>query len=424
MNLFRKLIPTSMSLIMIISALIVFTITCSIEGNAASVVEEGDAGALHYVIDSDDVLTITGSGEMTESTWNTVKNQPLIKRVIIEEGVTSIMANAFKECYKMQEIRIPNTVQSIGVGAFYDCVSLKKITLPNTIKNIERTTFMGCTNLERINMPESIESIGGCAFTGCKSLKTLYIPISVTSIPNTGSEGSFMNCSPNMVLYCGAWKKPGGWNNNWNIYNYGSGFYQYLTVEYDVTPEQYFSLTHVHIYGDWTVTKKATCSEDGSRYKECEECEDRITETISKKGHAYNAWNTTKKATELAAGQKSRTCSRCGNKQMATIAQLKPSLPAIVVTNPTAAKKAATIKWKKVSKANQKRIASIQIQYSMDKSFKKGVKTTTAKKTAASKTITKLTSKKMYYVRVRAYKKDSKGVHISKWSAVKVVRAK
>ena len=103
---------------------------------------------------------------------------------------------------------------------------------------------------------------------------------------------------------------------------------------------------------------------------------------------------------------------------------LKPTLPAVKISKATAAKKAATVKWKKVSKANQKKIAKIQIQYSTDKTFKKGVKTVTAKKSAASKKISKLKSKKTYYFRVRAYKKSGGKVHVSKWSAVKKAKVK
>ncbi len=140
--------------------------------------------------------------------------------------------------------------------------------------------------------------------------------------------------------------------------------------------------------------------------------------------HIFDGWKTVVAATEVSTGKQSHECAGCGITETRVTAQLKPTLPAISISKPKAAKKAATIKWKKVSKANQKKIASIQIQYSLDKNFKTGVKTITAKKTAASKKITKLTSKKTYYVRIRAYKKDAKGVHVSKWSAVKSVKAK
>ena len=99
-------------------------------------------------------------------------------------------------------------------------------------------------------------------------------------------------------------------------------------------------------------------------------------------------------------------------------------LPAIKILAPKASKKAATFRWKKVSKKNRKKIAGIQIQYSLDKTFKTGVKTVTAKKTATSKKIKKLKSKKRYYVRVRAYKKVGNVMHVSKWSAKKSVKVR
>ena len=42
---------------------------------------------------------------------------------------------------------------------------------------------------------------------------------------------------------------------------------------------------HEHTYGDWVVTKEATCTEAGSREKVCGVCGDKVTETIAAKGH-------------------------------------------------------------------------------------------------------------------------------------------
>ncbi len=73
------------------------------------------------------------------------------------------------------------------------------------------------------------------------------------------------------------------------------------------------------------------------------------------------------------------------------------------------------IKWKKLSKKDQKKIQKIQIQYSTDKTFKTGVKTKWAKKTKSSYTIKGLKKNTKYYVRIRAYKKDGNTVYVSKW---------
>ena len=82
------------------------------------------------------------------------------------------------------------------------------------------------------------------------------------------------------------------------------------------------------------------------------------------------------------------------------------------------------VRWKKLSKANQKKTAKIEVQYSTDKRFRNGVRTVSAKKTASSKNIKKLKSGKTYYLRVRAIRQDGSVLHVSGWSAGKKVRVK
>ena len=141
-------------------------------------------------------------------------------------------------------------------------------------------------------------------------------------------------------------------------------------------------------------------------------------------GHSYGAWTTTAAASEIASGMQSRTCTVCGHSETQTIAQLAPTLPAVKISKAKAARKSATIKWKKVSKKNLKKIKKVEIQYSMDKSFQTGVKTKYVKAKKTSVKIKKLESKKKYYVRLRAYTAAGGAVHVSKWSKVKTIKAK
>lgn len=82
----------------------------------------------------------------------------------------------------------------------------------------------------------------------------------------------------------------------------------------------------------------------------------------------------------------------------------------------TAGKGKVTVKFGKVSGAS-----GYQIQYSTNKSFKKNNKTVSVSKKASSKTISKLTSKKTYYVRIRAYRTVNNKKVWSSYSAVKNV---
>ena len=90
-------------------------------------------------------------------------------------------------------------------------------------------------------------------------------------------------------------------------------------------------------------------------------------------------------------------------------------LPSVKITKPVASKGAVTVKWKKVSKKNQKKIQGIEIQISTDSQFQNIVKSVTAGKKKTSKKIKGLKSKTKYWVRIRAYKNAPDGKHVSAW---------
>ena len=81
------------------------------------------------------------------------------------------------------------------------------------------------------------------------------------------------------------------------------------------------------------------------------------------------------------------------------------------------AKKKITVTWKKNTS-----VTGYQIQYSTDKGFASGVKTKTVNKFKTTKvTIAGLTKGKIYYVRIRTYKKIGKVKYYSAWSKAKRV---
>ena len=70
-----------------------------------------------------------------------------IKEIIIENGATSIGANAFNGCSEINKITLSNSLQSIGGNAFSGCASIKDVTLPASVKTIGENAFAGCTKL-------------------------------------------------------------------------------------------------------------------------------------------------------------------------------------------------------------------------------------------------------------------------------------
>ena len=142
-------------------------------------------------------------------------------------------------------------------------------------------------------------------------------------------------------------------------------------------------------------------------------------------GHRWDGGTVTVPAAEGAEGVLTYTCTGCGATRTAVIPAIvyPTDLPAVKISKPKAGKKKVTVKWKKVSKKNKKKIQGIEIQVATDPGFTDIVKTTTGSKKKTSKAIKGLKSKTTYYVRIRAYKNAADGKHVSYWKT-KTVRIK
>ena len=148
---------------------------------------------------------------VTSIAANAFKNCTGLTSVSIPESITSIGSDAFKNCTSLTTVTIPEGVTTIGSSAFSGCTSLTKVTInSNTIASNTYTSssnfktifgsqvteyvlgenvtaigsyaFYGCTGLTSVAIPENVTEIGSYAFLGCTGLTSVAIPENVTKI--------------------------------------------------------------------------------------------------------------------------------------------------------------------------------------------------------------------------------------------------
>jgi|GEM_PF-954489 len=153
---------------------------------------------LHWVLKTDGTMYIFGTGEMYNYAgkgnpdWHMFVTS--IKKVIIEEGATTIGDYAFQDkATTLTQVTIPDSVTSIGDYAFSYCGVLESVNFGENsqLRTIGVNAFAGCSALTDFEIPDSVETIGQCAFQGCSALTGITFPDSLTTIV----YGTFAECT-------------------------------------------------------------------------------------------------------------------------------------------------------------------------------------------------------------------------------------
>ena len=76
---------------------------------------------------------------------------------------------------------------------------------------------------------------------------------------------------------------------------------------------------HEHEYGEWMISKPATCTEDGIEERTCIDCNATETRAISATGHSFEEWNIVTEATCIEDGLQEHSCLVCGVTETETI---------------------------------------------------------------------------------------------------------
>ncbi len=183
-----------------------------------------------------------------------------LENIRIPKSVTSIGAFAFIGCSKLETICIPKSVTSIGMAAFASS-GLKSVVIPGSVENIDAYTFEGCKKLKKVIIKDGVKTIKNAAFENCTGLTDITIPASVTDMDEYttyvyyGLGDPFYGCNKNNItIHC----RKGSYAES---YAYGHGY----KVKTDLTGTNQIIIASnfTKTYGDAAFSINAVTSGDG-----------------------------------------------------------------------------------------------------------------------------------------------------------------
>ena len=139
------------------------------------------------IFETDDILIIRKNGQGKHYVKSCKKTAE--GKIEVPDYVKYIEDEAFKDCIKVTEVKLPAGLTKIGSAAFYGCTGLTSISLPAGLTQIKSAAFYGCTGLTSISLPARLTQIGSTAFYGCTGLTSISLPAGVTEIKSAAFSG-------------------------------------------------------------------------------------------------------------------------------------------------------------------------------------------------------------------------------------------
>lgn len=238
-----------------------------------------------------------------------------LTNVLFEKPEVEIGVNAFISCSSLESVTAKK-IGSIGYSAFEKCASLKRFTYEGDMESIPKKLFYG-TALEAFNFG-NVKEIGLMAFRNCGLKYGCYSGTRSEWKELVGDNedyaGTLIHCKGEAVAPKAATCETDGLKS--------VGTCGVCGEEYSYDDESNKLPALGHEYADtYTEDRPATCIESGEESKHCtrEGCDSRTdVKELPALGHDFVS-KVTKKATCTADGTLTYTCSRCNETKTETI---------------------------------------------------------------------------------------------------------
>ena len=189
----KKLLRTCLAAMLLLMAVSVLPAPA----RAAEIAASGTCEPINYdngtrtdavwTLDTDGVLTFTGTGWLVDGEWRDYQDQ--VTRLVLSEGIVGMDNCLFQGFTALVSAELPDSLANLGTYTFADCTALTQVRLPQGLQSIGSYSFNGCSALTAIDLPETVTVIGYDAFENCTSLSDITLPEGVTAILSSAFQG-------------------------------------------------------------------------------------------------------------------------------------------------------------------------------------------------------------------------------------------
>ena len=146
--------------------------------------------------DETNTLSFEGKGEISDIK-NFAPYKTFAEKIVIGDGITSIVNSAFDGFSGVSELTIAPSVEWIGAKAFRGLL-IREVNLPVRLSYIGKSAFSDCGLLESVTIPKNdgLYEIKDGVFKNCGQLRMTIIPPTINYISPT----AFENCT-NLEIY-------------------------------------------------------------------------------------------------------------------------------------------------------------------------------------------------------------------------------
>lgn len=114
--------------------------------------------------------------------------------------VTKIGDCAFKYCYDLTGVTIPEGVTYIGYSAFMNCKLIPEMTIPESVTTIKGEAFGSCYGLTSARLPKSVTTIDRNPFYDCKNLESIVVDSENTRFNSANNCNAIIQTSNNALI--------------------------------------------------------------------------------------------------------------------------------------------------------------------------------------------------------------------------------